>query len=150
MLSRKLEKPLRYPLLTEIPLTANHVFIKQLPPEKRNAMIEIQAKVEMTNLILDQIWFTLGVLPPLMLLLRGHARHYPKKCFLCTDPFCTPAQEVRAFITPTLQMRDFRIGEDEVLSKFTHLEILNPTICLQIYHFKLTKINRLFRPVPFF
>lgn len=53
MLSRELEKPLRYPLLTEIPLTANRVFIKQLPPEKRNAMIEIQAKVEMTNLILD-------------------------------------------------------------------------------------------------
>ena len=54
MLSRELEKPLRYPLLAEIPLTANHVFIKQLPPEKRNVMIEIQAKVEMTNVILDQ------------------------------------------------------------------------------------------------
>lgn len=65
-----------------------------------------------------------------MLLLRGHARDYPKKCFLCTDPFCTPVQEVQAFIIPTLQMRDFRTGEDEGLSKFTHLEILNPTICL--------------------
>lgn len=65
-----------------------------------------------------------------MLLLRGPARHYPKKCFLCTHPFCTPVQEVQVSIILTLQIRDFRIGEDEDLSKFTHLEILNPTICL--------------------
>lgn len=54
MLSKELGKPLKYSLLTEIPLTANHVFIKQLPPENGNTVIEIKAKVEMTSLILDQ------------------------------------------------------------------------------------------------